>query len=148
MLGKKLHFWFFDPEKNIYLYIGKWINGKFWISELSGEKSEFFLSWGAQGAPLKKFFWPKFFQTYPKAKVPKDFKIGATTQYVDFISNPEFWVGLPRPLGWPQTKTILAGQPYPWVGQTSQMSSKSVILAFRLTFVSCVEALLNALTWY
>ena len=72
-----------------------------------------------------------------------DFKIGATTQYVDFISNPEFWAGLPRPLGWPQTKTILAGQPYPWVGQTSQMSSKSVILAFRLTFVSCVEALLK-----
>ena len=56
-----------DPEKKILLYIGKWINGKFWISELSDEKSGIFLSWGAHWARAKKFFWPKFFQTYPKA---------------------------------------------------------------------------------
>ena len=35
------------PRKKICLYIGKWINGKFWISKFLGEKSGFFKSWSA-----------------------------------------------------------------------------------------------------
>ena len=64
---KNLHFWVFDPEKKIDLYIGKWINGKFWILDFLDEKSGFFWSWGAHFTSLKKFFLLKFFQTYPKA---------------------------------------------------------------------------------
>ena len=35
--GQKIFFSSDDPEKKILLYIGKWINGKFSISGLSGE---------------------------------------------------------------------------------------------------------------
>ena len=40
--GKNVFFSLDDPEKKFLLYIGKWINGKFWISGFSDEILKFF----------------------------------------------------------------------------------------------------------
>ena len=51
---------------------------------------------------------------------------------------------LSRPLGLPQDKNILCGQPHPWVSQPTQVWSKSVILPFGHLFVGCMDGLLNS----
>ena len=65
-----------------------------------------------------------------------------------FTSKIRSGQGCPAHMGWPQTKNILAGQPHPWVGPTSQVSLNSVVFEFPLTFVSCVEVLLIYFWWF
>ena len=45
---------------------------------------------------------------------------------LDVTSKISPGVRLPRPQGWSQTKNIVGGQSYPWVGQTTQLSWKSI----------------------
>ena len=82
-----------DPEKKILLYIGKWINGKFSISVLSGEiltnQVDF---WEVVlGRQLSKFV--KKFQIYPNSNDQSWRKIQCGTQKLVFVSKLKIRVG-------------------------------------------------------
>ena len=81
----------------------------------------------------------------PKSNGMKDFEIAERVLEIIFTSKLEIRGGCHPHSGAPQDKNIVAGQTHPWVGQTSQLSWKSVILPFSPLFVSYKDSLLNIL---
>ena len=100
--------------------------------------------------PFKKWFPNPKIENFPLMHLriyKKKFFSEVSERYLNyfhFVSKSRNGRGCPTHMGWPQAKNILPNQPYPWMDETSKVSSKSEILAFRLTFVPCVEALLKA----
>ena len=92
--------------------------------------------WGAQ-----KFFLPQILSDIPKGliKFQRILKLKQQLNMMILLVTLNFGRGSHAHGVDPRPKLFWLVNP----GQTSQVSSKSVILAFRLTFVSCVEALLN-----
>ena len=84
----------------------------------------------------------KMLQMTPNQVGIKHISLGGCSKKIGFTSKISPRVGLPRPQGGPQDKNIVAGQSHPWVGQTSQLSPKSVILPFSPLFVSYKDSLL------
>ena len=108
LLVKNLHFWIFDPEKKIYLYIGKWINGKFWISKFLGEKSGFFLSWSAHFTPYHPHFWIFFITNIKiklakvslKSEVPQGMLVLLVASKIKMAATAKWAIGCRKYFGW------------------------------------------------
>ena len=92
-LGTKNFFSSNHPEKKILLYIGKWINGKFSISGLSGEilanQVDFWEV--ALGGQFSKFV--KNFQMSPNPNGMNDFEIAEYVLEIIFSSKLKIRVG-------------------------------------------------------
>ena len=86
----------------------------------------------------------KMLKMTPNPNGIKHISLGGCSKKIDFTSKLRNRVGYHAHQGAPQDKNIVAGQSHPWVGQTSQLSQKSVILPFSPLFVSYKDSLLKA----
>ena len=83
---------------------------------------------------FKKIFMPNLLLLSKKFTMQSNSSVGAVTQDLEFVSKLGNGWGCPTHKGGPQTKNFLAGEPYPWVGQTTQVSAKSERWPFAMCF--------------
>ena len=142
MLVKNAQFWTENHRIEnlpiIYLPIYKKIffagsNSKIFINKVDFGQVAYLVKL-LQFCPLQKNFLPNFLLLSKKFTMHGKKCVAAVRQDLDFVSKLGNGWGCPTHMGGAQTKNFLAGEPYPWVGQTTQVSSKSERWPFAMCF--------------